>query len=83
VALCQEAEEILTQSLAVFRERGDAGDEAEALRLLDVIEGATGPYRSSARDRKHAEADPAPDSAGTPSPNCAGLSHGPAMPFIL
>jgi hypothetical protein len=37
VALYREAEEILAESLAVFRERGDAGSEAEALRLPGAI----------------------------------------------
>lgn len=38
VALHQEAEEILTESLAAFRERGDTANEAEALRLLSKIQ---------------------------------------------
>lgn len=40
VALCQEAREILAESLAVFRERGDTGSETEALRLLGAIQDA-------------------------------------------
>ena len=38
VALYQEAEEILTGTLAAFRERGDADGEAEALRLIATIQ---------------------------------------------
>jgi len=34
VALYREARELLAGSLAVFRERGDEGSEAKALRLL-------------------------------------------------
>jgi hypothetical protein len=40
VALYREAREVLAESLAVFRERSDAGSEAEALRLLGVIQDA-------------------------------------------
>jgi hypothetical protein len=40
VALDREAGEILAESLAVFRERGDTGNEAEALRLLGEIQDA-------------------------------------------
>jgi hypothetical protein len=40
VALYQEAREVLGTSLALFRERGDASSEAEALRLLDAIQDA-------------------------------------------
>jgi hypothetical protein len=39
VALYQKAEEILTESLAIFRERGDTASEAEALSLLASIHG--------------------------------------------
>ena len=38
VALYQEAREILAKSLAVFRERGDTENQAEALRLLREIQ---------------------------------------------
>lgn len=41
VTLYQEARKVLTDSLALFRERGDAGSEAEALRLLGAIQDAT------------------------------------------
>jgi len=40
VTLYREAREVLAGSLAVFRERGDAGSEAEALRLLGAIQDA-------------------------------------------
>jgi hypothetical protein len=40
VALYREAREFLAESLAVSRERGDAGSEAEALRLLSAIQDA-------------------------------------------
>ena len=38
VALYQEAEEILAESLAAFREQGDTAREDEALRLLATIQ---------------------------------------------
>jgi len=40
VALYREAREILTESLDVFREHGDADSETEALRLLRAIQDA-------------------------------------------
>lgn len=40
VALYRGAREILAELLAVFRERGDAGNEAEALRLLGELDAA-------------------------------------------
>jgi hypothetical protein len=40
MALYREARKVLAESLAVFRERGDAGSEAEALRLLGAIQDA-------------------------------------------
>lgn len=40
VGLCREATEILTESLAVFRDRGDNASEAKALCLLDAIQEA-------------------------------------------
>jgi len=40
VALYRDAGEVLAESLAVFRERGDAGSEAEAQRLLGAIQDA-------------------------------------------
>ena len=45
VALYREAGEVLARSLAVFRERGDAGNEAEALRLLGEIPDGAEPAR--------------------------------------
>jgi hypothetical protein len=39
VALYRDAEEILTESLAVFRDRGDADTETGELRLLGTIRG--------------------------------------------
>jgi hypothetical protein len=47
VARYREAREVLVESLAIFRERGDAGSEAEALRLLGATQDAAG--RFSAR----------------------------------
>ena len=38
VALYQEAEEILAETLAIFRERGDIVSQDEALRLLATIQ---------------------------------------------
>jgi hypothetical protein len=56
VALYQEAREVLAESLACFRERGDTGGEAEAERLLGVIQ-----------DARETRTRSTPERAGCPS----------------
>jgi hypothetical protein len=50
VGLYQEAEDILTESLAIFRELGDTASEAEALSLLTTIDGHLKKWRTPARN---------------------------------
>lgn len=54
VALYQEAEVILTESLTAFRERGDAVSEAEALSLLATIDDQRKKWHTPARNTPEA-----------------------------
>jgi len=58
VALYREAREVLAESLAVFRERGDTSGEAEALHLLRAIQDAVERHPSAASGASEASCLP-------------------------